>query len=89
VAREVWTQGPFEHGGFRFPRMGRPPAGRVRVVGVAILFLLLLLTSYYQVEAGGGGVVQRFGRFVRDRLGHLAPFQDRDRDQVPVQRSSI
>ena len=50
MAREVWSQGPFERGGFRIPPIGRPPAATVRGIVFGLLGLLLLLTSYYQVD---------------------------------------
>jgi membrane protease subunit HflK len=89
VAREIWTQGPFEHGGFRIPRMGRPPATTVRAIVLGVLGLLLVLTSYYQVEPAEVGVVQRFGRFVRttDPGPHLKfPLGIETVTKVPVQR---
>ncbi len=64
MAREVWSQGPFERGGFRLPPIGRPPAATVRGIVFGLLGLFLLLTSVYQVQPAEVGVVQRFGRFV-------------------------
>src|SRR2546425_10556999 len=89
MAREVWSQGPFERGGFRIPPIGRPPAATVRGIVFGLLGLLLLLTSYYQVEPAEVGVVQRFGRFVRttDPGPHLKiPFGVETVTKVPVQR---
>src|SRR2546425_424964 len=89
MAREVWSQGPFERGGFRLPPIGRPPAATVRGIVFGLLGLLLLLTSYYQVEPAEVGVVQRFGRFVRttDPGPHLKiPFGVETVTKVPVQR---
>src|SRR3989442_765424 len=89
MAREIWSQGPFERGGFRLPPIGRPPAATVRGVVFGLVGLLLLLTSYYQVEPAEVGVVQRFGRFVRttDPGPHLKiPFGVETVTKVPVQR---
>src|SRR5436189_6442336 len=89
MAREVWSQGPFERGGFRLPPIGRPPAATVRGIVFGLLGLLLLLTSYYQVEPAAVGVVQRFGRFVRttDPGHHLkSPFGVETVTKVPVSR---
>ena len=89
MAREVWTQGPFERGGFRIPPIGRPPAATLRAIVFGLLGLMLLLTSYYQVEPAEVGVVQRFGRFVRttDPGPHLKmPFGVETVTKVPVQR---
>jgi len=89
MAREVWSQGPFERAGIRLPPIGKPPAATVRLVVLGVLGLLLLLTSYYQVEPSEVGVVQRFGKLVRttDPGPHLKiPFGVERVTKVPVQR---
>src|SRR5216683_3331964 len=89
MAREVWSQGPFERGGFRIPPIGQPSAATLRAIVFGLLGLLLLLTSYYQVEPAEVGVVQRFGGFVRtsDPGPHLKiPFGVETVTKVPVQR---
>ncbi len=89
MAREVWSQGPFERGGFRIPPIGQPPAATLRAIVFGLLGLLLLLTTYYQVEPAEVGVVQRFGKFVRttDPGPHLKiPFGVETVTKVPVQR---
>ena len=64
MAREVWSQGPFERGGFRIPPIGQPSLATLRAIVFGLLGLFLLLTSVYQVQPAEVGVVQRFGRFV-------------------------
>jgi membrane protease subunit HflK len=92
MASGGWRGGPIDIGGrrpFRIPPIGRPPAGRVRIVLVAAGLLILALTGYYQIEPDEVGVIQRFGKYVRtsDPGPHVkVPFGVETVTKVPVQR---
>lgn len=86
-------RGPFDFeapGMPRMPKFNLPsvPPRTIRLVLAILAGLVSILTGYYQVEPAEVGVVQRFGRFVRqtDPGPHLKiPFVERV-TKVPVER---